>query len=400
MNSVLVQAAADLAAITQAIAQRATRVGSTSSPSSKRLVFADYLVEKSLEKVGYLFPIKRYLYDDGQVPQLAQLAQLAQLDEQPPIALTYFHKSPVIRVIPYANVALIGIPYTSLSTTVDLCAIPHELGHFVYWNAKIKHQYPEHDSKIYTPIYFALKNVLNNAKPGEILPEWLLKWREEIFADVFGASVAGYVMALDFQDLMLATDAFEAALDDGEHPSPIVRPNIYLNVLKALPFRNSANAIIELLGKRWDKRKKSVFGNVTTLKPNQLNNIAIDKSVEQLLAISTQKARELLIPDGAMPLAQIWTLPNEILKEIAHLNDPDQLDQLYAEWESQAPERPRPKPVPEQIPHVNWSALKAEWMREADEAKEFEPGEREWRSVRLAGGWIGGPGGPGPSTGG
>ena len=56
------------------------------------------------------------------------------------VALTYLQKSYETRVIPYAEVCLIGIPFTSVRLTEDLLAIPHEVGHYVFWNSHLKDQ--------------------------------------------------------------------------------------------------------------------------------------------------------------------------------------------------------------------------------------------------------------------
>ena len=53
--------------------------------------------------------------------------------------LTYFQKTAFVRVIPYAPVAIIGIPVTCVDQTNnfrDFMAIPHEVGHYVYWHAR------------------------------------------------------------------------------------------------------------------------------------------------------------------------------------------------------------------------------------------------------------------------
>lgn len=131
----------------------------------------------------------------------------------------YLHKTPVVRVIPYAKVALIGIPYTSVNpvsnngiTLQSLLAIPHEVGHFVYWNGQHKGQ------SIRTYLIGQLK--ANNSSR-------YFHWLEEIFADVYSSYVGGTVTAQSIQDILLDNRPSLFDLDDGCHPPAIIRPHVY-----------------------------------------------------------------------------------------------------------------------------------------------------------------------------
>jgi hypothetical protein len=154
-------------------------------------------------------------------------------------AVTYFQKQAVIRVVPYAPVALIGIPYTSVhainsdANVRDLLAIPHEVGHYVFW-----HGYENGER---------LSSRLFDKVPMDYA--WLYPWLEEIFADAYGCLIAGPVIALDFQELQLDAPPDEFTEDDGEHPVPALRPQIYTDLLRAIGSSNSAQALDEL----WDK---------------------------------------------------------------------------------------------------------------------------------------------------
>lgn len=143
-------------------------------------------------------------------------------------AVTYFNKSAHIRVIPYAPVALIGVPMTSMHTTRDLLAIPHEVGHHIYFHA---------------PGLFA---DLHQLTP--IDPEWAEHWIEEIFADVFGALVAGPVAGMSFQDLMFDNAYENFIADHGHHPVDAIRPYGIDYALQLLGYKNAATS----LDKRWD----------------------------------------------------------------------------------------------------------------------------------------------------
>ncbi len=134
--------------------------------------------------------------------------------------VTYFQKSVTVRIMPYAPVALIGIPFSAIDSPRDLLAIPHEVGHYVYRHGIF--QQCQH-----TGSRFAA--VLSNELAGR--PQWLLNWLEEIFADVYGCLVAGPLIALSFQDLQAALSLQEFVSEDGEHPTPALRPNVYHHVL-------------------------------------------------------------------------------------------------------------------------------------------------------------------------
>ena len=145
--------------------------------------------------------------------------------------MTYLQKSAAIRVMPYAKIAMIGVPYTSLTNQQDLLAIPHEVGHYVYWHGNA---FPDPTTGLALKIHEALADVRLAAGGGSV-PGYIKAWTEETFADYYGCCVAGPVMALDFQDMEVhnASDA-QLLHDDGEHPLPALRAYIYLHGLKLM----------------------------------------------------------------------------------------------------------------------------------------------------------------------
>lgn len=150
--------------------------------------------------------------------------------------LTYFEKSHASRVIPYAPVALIGIPLSCLRSDEDFLAVPHEIGHFVYHLRTID---PTVDASDHSFV-------------GEDVEYDI--WQQEIFADVFGARVAGRVMAYDFQEL---SNEFgrESFIDrDEKHPAPYLRPLVYTYALndKPLPAADWYKSL-EILDLRWTR---------------------------------------------------------------------------------------------------------------------------------------------------
>jgi hypothetical protein len=164
--------------------------------------------------------------------QLAIKNELIGANQDDVTVITYYRQSPNVRVIPYAAVVFIGIPYTSTQTKQDLLAIPHEVGHYVFWK---------------TPVQQLVQAYLDSDK----VPAYIKNWAEEIFADVYGCMVAGVAVALDFQDLFLrryATDDLNK--DDGEHPNTVIRPYIYIRT-----FRNQGQSgWASFAERRWETK--------------------------------------------------------------------------------------------------------------------------------------------------
>jgi hypothetical protein len=141
-------------------------------------------------------------------------------------ALTYFQKRASIRVIPYATIALVAVPLTSLTQWKDLLATFHEVGHFVYWHGI--------DSHTQTPIQSKVKAVIQTLFPNPPY-QWLEDWTEEIFADVYGGLVGGAAIGLNFQHLgnQMSPDEFNGETDEADdHPAPYIRPEIYARVVE------------------------------------------------------------------------------------------------------------------------------------------------------------------------
>lgn len=141
--------------------------------------------------------------------------------------VTYLHKSANTNVIPYAPVAMVGVPYASLTLRRDLLAIPHEIGHFVYHHAD------------------GLALALHQKFPFQ--PTWFSHWLEEVVADVYGCLVAGPICGLSFQDILLDSPLETIVTDDGEHPVEAIRPYVHIAVLHELGYTRAAAA----LAARW-----------------------------------------------------------------------------------------------------------------------------------------------------
>ena len=202
---------------------------------------------------------------------------LGILPFQTTTVLTYFQKNSEVLVVPYAEVALIGISSSVIDVPEnpiegsdpgldirDYLAIPHEVGHYVYWRGVVNSQ----------RLHVALRERLIQAGLSDYL-----HWLEEIFADVYSCIVAGPVVALSGQDLHLDNLPAEFTEDNGEHPARAIRPFIYLKTFELLDaYREETAALCE----RWTK-KLSAFGNPSSFKL-QPNN-----STEKLIEMAQGK---------------------------------------------------------------------------------------------------------------
>jgi hypothetical protein len=162
-------------------------------------------------------------------------------------------------MIPYYPVALIGVPFSSIGWTSDLCAIPHELGHVVY--------HASENVKDSAGRGIVTERVQTQRLPRggrypvvpngpEISSNWYDPWLEEIFADVYGCIVAGPYIAHHFINLSKGWKGSELVANPGSHPSPLIRPYVYIEALKKLdslfPGLNLSSGAIANLTATWN----------------------------------------------------------------------------------------------------------------------------------------------------
>ncbi len=196
-------------------------------------------------------------------------------------AITYFHKSANVRVIPYMPVAMIGLPMTAVGINSripdekdeeaskeeqtdssgvieDLLAIPHEVGHYLYWNGEIQGQ------KFYRLLAALLP-------PAEVQ-----HWVEEIFADVVSCLVGGPAVTRSFMELLLGSIGARFTSTSDVHPTPALRPYLYFKTLR----RMGRLEIADELQKVWEDNLKDrhIF-------PSRTHLYAAYKVVDQVLTL-------------------------------------------------------------------------------------------------------------------
>jgi len=228
---------------------------------------AEYALRQTLDQIAYDLSVLQRAHSQ-RLPELSsrrerdtlELADLLAYRALKPAieagmlyetaVITYFQKATYVRIVPYAPVAMIGIPYTCTGifdangnfisdlkleevthTARDFLAIAHEAGHHLFWHGQ----------------QGKLRARLRSKLPTE--PAYRQGWLEEIFADVYGAVVAGPILALDFQELLF--DNVNLMADDGRHPVDVLRPFIYTETLRQITRQGVANDVPQKLDELW-----------------------------------------------------------------------------------------------------------------------------------------------------
>lgn len=225
MTRILDQIAEDTAVIQQASEQR------------------ELLWRLALEEVARRNNFTQSLIDVDRLAYRALHMLEPYLDNDSMTALTYFRRSTNVRVVPYAPIALIGIPMTTIGVNrgigivEDLLAIPHEVCHYLFWNGRTNGR--------------SIRDELVKTVAGSPAAHWL----EELFADAVGCAIAGPAAARSMLEMQVteAGPAFTAA--DGPHPTPALRPLLYAYALDALDMPSSAETIRQEWQRHLDDRR-------------------------------------------------------------------------------------------------------------------------------------------------
>ena len=202
MRTIVSQVSFDLSVIQHAVNQR-RRLNGLATEQGKAVAMADQLASMALGMA----------VDEGYLPEDTTV-------------ITYLAKSVRARLIPYYDALLISVAYASIQNgihpTRDYLALPHEIGHHLYWNGR----HPNTGQEL-------RELLLNNAaKAGIGAGDWRLNWLEEIFCDLYAIMLAGPVVILDFQDMLDDNMSGHFRKDTDKHPIPEIRPFIQTNILR------------------------------------------------------------------------------------------------------------------------------------------------------------------------
>ena len=228
---------------------------------------------------------------------------------------------------PFGSIRLIGVPLRDLSKLKkDWMAIPHELGHHLYWNAQFS---TEDKAPLPAPgTNFLAKEIgaavdgyateITNRTPGqrdqikEHVRKMLDDWTEEIFADVVGTRIAlnEFVSAAWGRVLrmVLTVDKKGLFTSDGEHPMPYLLPYI-----RAYAADLNPEAYVDWGKYKYPWEKKGGIDEFKALiSDDQENPITIStlrkKAIKILVDKIVERLRSLEIEElikGSSPMAEL-----------------------------------------------------------------------------------------------
>ncbi|MCB9135658.1 MAG: hypothetical protein H6636_09540 [Anaerolineales bacterium] len=142
--------------------------------------------------------------------------------------ISYLGKTIRARLVPYYDTILLCIAFASMQQgsfpSRDFLAIPHEIGHHLYWNGTM----PNSSETLRATLH----KKLNAA--GIKKRDWRRRWVEEIFADAYALIIGGPVVALDFQDMLDDDVPAHFRSDTDKHPIPELRPFIQTQILRKI----------------------------------------------------------------------------------------------------------------------------------------------------------------------
>ena len=152
----------------------------------------------------------------------------------PATVFVYYEKSHSVRLIPYAPVALVGIPFGANGMERDLATIVHEIGHYVA-SRRIQLTPADRCTAAGSIDKLAQRRSVLGAEPLlAVAAHALSGWEEEVFADVYACIVGGPMTGFTMLDAMRRLPATRWMEDDGEHPLPLLRPRIYAATMRAM----------------------------------------------------------------------------------------------------------------------------------------------------------------------
>ena len=313
--------------------------------------------------------------------------------------LTYFQKSPEIRVIPYTNVALIGMPYSCLTEDRDLLALPHEVGHYIYWNAlnAKPSRFLGSDLRVADLLQWQLR------KAFPMLSDYALAWTEEAFADCYGAWVAGPYLAKDSQDYEVEYAPTNLLRDDGEHPLPAIRPYSHIQMLR----NQGQSGWADQLRSEWRDAVQAAFycdPEMTQFTPqggNQLVSLAEarDNGLLKMASVVQTWLDQIGSARRALSFWQSISPPPYADYAAAGKASPD----LYTDFSNalQSLANVAVPPVASCEWYASWDDYKsALLLRDRNRVAQMTPNppepyqQNEWLVVLEAGGWTTGPNDP------
>jgi hypothetical protein len=185
--------------------------------------------------------------------------------------LVYFDKVSLIQQLPYTAIPIIGIPYRLMplrdgaGQDGDWMAIPHELGHYVFWHLAKPVDLARRQQQIAAEVRKAAQQALTGQLADEALVQGLADmiaaWTEEIFSDVIGVCLSGEAFVDSLMGLIKRSigNREELKTSDVEHPHLCLRPIIRL---AALSHYSTAQPALDLTAKQagWNTFFQEILG--------------------------------------------------------------------------------------------------------------------------------------------
>ncbi|WP_298982124.1 hypothetical protein [Caldilinea sp.] len=225
---------------------------------------------------------------------------------EPTVMLTYFQKSPTIRLMPYAPIAVLGIDFSAVGDRNRLAAIAHETGHHVYRQITVNYL-ANLDEQIE-----ALAAPAPQAE-AERWPAWLLAWEEEIFADIYAALIAGPIAALGLHKVILTGRRDSLVEDDGDHPLDALRPQILHTTLRVMAEKGPAEqrkallTATEALEAAWAQTLKDHGSPTEFLPVGGDAPVSLDEAGALLRSLAEEMLNGALAPLAADAGRTLWS---------------------------------------------------------------------------------------------
>jgi len=188
---------------------------------------------------GYMLHLADVLAANAIQPAIAMGAIPADIT-----VLTYVKNKIDVRLVPYDNVMLLGIPNGITTVQIDwisteYLAIPHEMGHYVFEHGKDAASNECLGDKLREAIkqkqlVVSPDSLENDAAQQPPVTPWHERWLEEIFADAYGCFVAGPASILSFQELLASGQPRVHEASTNKHPIPPLRPLIQTMILRQI----------------------------------------------------------------------------------------------------------------------------------------------------------------------
>ncbi len=235
-----------------------------------------------------------------------------------PTIYTYFQKSPLMRVIPYSNYILVGLPYTCFPSEKEFeinAKIAREVGNLVFWQGyKSNLILTVTETPVSAKLYASL--IRSMRIDGHSL--WIARSVPIIFADLYALKAImdksddsnwrGSITGL-FDDILKVTTNLILANTYGDNINlrlPLeLRPEVILIALKE--FYPIDDEYLSLIKSKWEPIKKEGFGTKGYRKKNYTapNRVEIyDKYSEFELSMDTA------LHDLIKAVKYIWKIIN------------------------------------------------------------------------------------------